>query len=80
MLLRIAELRKKIGKSQAELGVACGVNQKAVSQWENGTCLPSCDKLPALASSLGCSISEIFVLDSVADFSVPDKEGAHHAE
>lgn len=60
MLLKIAELRKARSKTQIELAIACGVNQKAVSQWEKGQCFPSCDKLPKIADLLNCSIDALF--------------------
>jgi transcriptional regulator with XRE-family HTH domain len=66
MLLRIEELRKKRKISQAKVALACGVGQRAVSQWEKGSCLPTCDKLPALANVLGCTINDLFVLSDAA--------------
>lgn len=61
LLLRIKFLREKAGISQADLSARVRVNQTAVSQWERGVALPSCDKLPALAEALGCTINDLFV-------------------
>lgn len=60
LLLRIKFLREKAGISQADLSARVRVNQTAVSQWERGVALPSCDKLPALAEALGCTINDLF--------------------
>lgn len=58
--LNIKQIREKLGISQAQLATTMSVNQTAVSQWERGTALPACDKLPALAAALNCSIDELF--------------------
>lgn len=60
LLLRIKFLREKAGISQADLSARVRVNQTAVSQWERGVALPSCDKLPALAEALSCTINDLF--------------------
>lgn len=58
--MKIKELRQAAGLSQAELAEQVKVNQTAVSQWERGTSLPACDKLPELADVLGCTIDALF--------------------
>ena len=58
--LWIREMRQKQGLSQIELADKLQVNQTAVSQWERGAAYPSCDKIPALANALGCTIDELF--------------------
>ena len=58
--LSIKPIRENLGISQHQLAAKLGVNQTAVSQWERGAALPGCDKLPALAEALGCSIDELF--------------------
>ena len=60
LLLRIKILREQAGISQADLSARVRVNQTAVSQWERGVALPSCDKLPALAEALSCTINDLF--------------------
>lgn len=57
----IKPLRQSAGLSQVELAKKMRVNQTAISQWERGTALPSCDKLPILAKSLRCSIDALFI-------------------
>ena len=75
LLLRIKFLREKAGISQAELSARVRVNQTAVSQWERGVALPSCDKLPLLALALGVTISELFSPESI----VAHPEAEYHA-
>jgi transcriptional regulator with XRE-family HTH domain len=60
MLLRLGELRRLKGVSQAEMAKALHVNQTAISQWERNVYYPSCDKLPEIAQLLGCTIDELF--------------------
>lgn len=72
MLLRIKELRLKAGFSQDQLAAKVDVNQTAVSQWEREAALPSCEKLPELASALDCTIDELFCK---SDSIISDGEG-----
>lgn len=59
--MRIKEMRQAAGITQAELAEKINVNQTAVSQWERGAALPACDKLPAIAEVLGCTIDDLFI-------------------
>ena len=59
--LLIRDRRLEIGLSQEELAQKMGVNQTAISQWERGVALPSCEKLPDLSKALRCTIDELFV-------------------
>lgn len=63
-MLRIKEQREAKGISQVALAEKMQVNQTAISQWERGIAYPSCDKLPQLADSLGCTIDRLFGRDS----------------
>lgn len=65
-LLRIKEIRQKIGMSQLELAEKIRVNQTAISQWERGAAYPACEKLPALASALDCTINDLFAADAAS--------------
>ena len=56
----IHALRLKACLTQKELSEKLHVDQSAVSLWENGLSQPRCDKLPALAHALGCSIDDLF--------------------
>ena len=62
--MRIKEMRQAAGLTQAELAAKINVNQTAVSQWERGIALPSCDKLTEIVDALGCSIDDLFVKNS----------------
>lgn len=61
--MKIRMLREKQKITQAQLAEELGVNQKAVSQWECGTAMPSADKLPAIAAALSCTINDLFGMD-----------------
>ena len=55
----IAERRKELGLSQAELANRLHITDKAVSKWETGRSLPGVDSLEPLAEALGLSVSEL---------------------
>ena len=56
---QILNLRKKLGISQAALGIALGCSQKNISLYEHGQSLPSeaAKKLIKFARSVGCLIT-----------------------
>ena len=58
--MRLKELREKKALTQRDIGIAIGVEQHTVSQWETGDRTPRADKLPELARILGCTIDELF--------------------
>ncbi len=53
--------RINAGLSQDEVARRLDVTQGAVSQWEDGSCLPRADKLPELAKMFGCTVDELFI-------------------
>ena len=55
----IAQRRKALGLSQAELAERLHVTDKAVSKWETGRGMPAVDSLEPLAEVLGLSVSEL---------------------
>lgn len=57
---RIAALRAEAGLSQSELAKICGVDETAVSHWENGASAPKGSRLPAVAKALGVTIDELY--------------------
>ena len=57
--MEIKEMRLAAGLTQIELATRINVNQTAVSQWERGTAMPSCDKLPEIADVLNCTIDAL---------------------
>ena len=61
---KIAELRKKIGLSQAELGKIVGAAQNTICNWENGNRKPDYETLIILSKLFNCSIEYIIGEDS----------------
>ena len=59
--MRIRELRLEAGLTLKEVADCCGVKHTSVLAWEQGKKRPRADKLPQLASALGCKIDALFV-------------------
>jgi len=57
---RIAQLRNEAGLSQRALALKCGVDETAVSHWENGMSAPKGSRLPVVADALGVTIDALF--------------------
>ena len=55
----IAEKRKEMGMTQAELAERMGVTDKAVSKWERDLSYPDIASLPRLAGIFGLSLDEL---------------------
>lgn len=55
----IAQRRKQLALSQAELAEQIHVTDKAVSRWETGRGMPGLDSLEPLSEALGLSVSEL---------------------
>lgn len=55
----IAEMRKKKGLTQSDLGEALGLSGKAISKWERGINAPDISLLTQLSKILQVSITEI---------------------
>lgn len=55
----ITDKRVALQLTQKELGDKIGVSQGAIAQWENGTTIPTTDKLPTLAKVLHCTVDEL---------------------
>ena len=55
----IAERRKALQLTQAELAEEIGVSPQAVSRWESGKNLPDLDKLPDIAEALKVSVRRL---------------------
>lgn len=56
--ISIKSQRLKLGLSQAELAERVGVDQTAVSQWENGIG-PKRSRLAEVAKALECSVEDL---------------------
>ena len=55
----IADTRKELGLTQAQLAEAIGVTYKAISRWETGRGFPDAAYLQPLSQALDLSIAEI---------------------
>lgn len=62
----IAQKRRELGLTQAQLGGMLGVSDKAVSKWERGVCLPDVSLYQPLCETLGVSLNDFFAGESVA--------------
>ena len=58
----IAQIRRKRGLTQEELGARLGVTNQAVSKWENETSLPDVTLLPGIAEALGVTLDALYGL------------------
>lgn len=58
--MRIKELRKASGMSQARLATILSVTQQTVAKWESKKSAPTADKIPIIAKALDCSIDDLF--------------------
>lgn len=55
----LAEMRKKHGLSQEELGEKLGVSRQTIYTWESDTSSPSMDKLILIADFFGCTVDSL---------------------
>ena len=56
----IRSRRKQLGLTQEQLAEMLGVGHQARSRIEQGKMAPKMDRLPTLAKSLRCSVSDLF--------------------
>ena len=56
----VAELRKKRGLTQEELGSELNITAQAVSKWENGVGYPDVTMMPFIAEALGVDMETLF--------------------
>ena len=54
---QVAQRRKELGLSQAELGVMCGTTQSAIARLEAGGRPPRIDTLLRIAAALECDLA-----------------------
>lgn len=62
----IAEKRKGLGLTQRQLADKLRMNDKSVSKWERGVCLPDVSVYMELCEILGISINEFFAGEDIA--------------
>ena len=61
MALRIKELRKRAGITQAELAEKLGLRSaSAITMWESGERNPKSSIIPKIAETLGCTVGELY--------------------
>ena len=63
-MLKLAEVRRKRGMTQAELAKAVGLAQASISTLESGETKPSFETLIKLARTLGCSLDDLVDLEA----------------
>lgn len=61
--------RKQLGLTQEQLAEQIGVGHQALSRIEHGKMAPKMDRLPSLAKSLRCSVSDLFREDDERNIS-----------
>lgn len=73
----IASLRKEKHLTQEQLAERLGANNRSVSRWETGTCMPDYGLLPLLAKELGVSVVELLDGKKVSKVEYFMKEDAY---
>ena len=76
----IAQRRKQLAPSQAELAERLHVTDKAVRRWETGRGVPGLDSLEPLSKELGLSISELLSGKELAMEELPEAAGGQIME
>lgn len=76
----IAQRRKQLAPSQAELAERLHVTDKAASRWETGRGMPGLDSLEPLSKELGLSISELLSGKELAMEELPEASGGQIME
>ena len=71
----IAQRRKQMALSQAELAERLHVTDKAVSRWETGRGMPGLDSLEPLSEALGLSVSELLSGRELTEAELPKAAG-----
>lgn len=56
----IRKRRKQLGMTQEELAEKLGLGHQALSRIEHGHIAPKMDRLPLIAHSLQCTVSDLF--------------------
>lgn len=57
---RLLAARKQLGMSRAELARRLGTEWEVVRQWESGECQPRPRSMPAIASAVGVTVSDLY--------------------
>ena len=76
----IAQRRKQLTLSQAELAERLHITDKAVSRWETGRGMPGLDSLEPLSEALGLSVSELLSGKELTSDELPKAAGGQIME
>lgn len=71
----IAQRRKALKLTQAQLAERLGVTDKAVSKWETGRCLPDAALIEDVCLSLDITVHEFFAGERLAEEEIPARAG-----
>ena len=69
----IAEKRRGLGLTQAQLAEQLGMSDKSVSKWERGVCLPDTRVYVRLCEILGISVNEFIAGEDIPAEALPKK-------
>lgn len=69
----IAQKRKELGMTQAELANKLGMSNKSVSKWERGVCLPDVSLYMVLCNILGITINEFIAGEDLQEEIIIEK-------
>lgn len=72
---KLAELRKKHGITQQELGDILCVSYQTISKWENGIVYPDITMLPRISGYFGVSVDALLGLEPLDDSYTPSNSG-----
>lgn len=67
MTLRLKEIRKGAGVTQAQLAELLEVSQSTICSWETGAAQVPSATLPVLADLFGCTIDALFGREPTRD-------------
>lgn len=59
MKIKLREIRKKMGMTQAQLSTASGVNRISIARYETGATSPALCTAQKLAAALGVTVDEL---------------------
>lgn len=75
MNFRLAELRKRHGITQQELGEILSVSYQTISKWENEISYPDMTLLPQISQYFGVTVDQLLGLQPLEESYVPSNSG-----
>ena len=73
----IASKRKSLGMTQKQLAEKIGMNDKSVSKWERGICLPDVSVYLELCEILGISLNEFLAGEDIERDNIEKNQKIH---